>query len=167
MQHTKHLWRAGLLVVAFVASLLVGRHYVVPETFGDEGYYRAASRLEFMALPVVHGGPGACKDCHAKEQEAHDGGKHAKVACEVCHAPVTDHVRDGKKIEGEENKMPANPSQRLCGLCHLKMTARPKAFPQVVPQEHLVKEEAIEPGEPVPDRSCILCHPPHRPNKGK
>lgn len=166
MEHTKHLWRAGLLMVALALGLVFGRHFTLPDTFGDEGYYRAASRLEFMALPLVHGAPGNCKECHEKEYEAHAGDRHATVPCEVCHAPVTDHVKDGKKIEGKENEMPANPSQRLCSLCHLKLAARPKTFSQIVPHDHLVELDAIEAGQPVPDRSCLLCHPPHSPNQG-
>lgn len=166
MEHTKHLWRAGLLVVAFGLATLLGRHFMIPETFGDDGYYRAASRLEFMAVPLVHGAPGDCRQCHEKEQTAHDSDRHASVPCEVCHAPLADHVKDGKRIEGEANKMPANPSQRLCLLCHGKLTARPKAFSQVVPYDHLLELDAIEAGDPVPDRSCVLCHPPHSPNEG-
>jgi hypothetical protein len=164
MEHTKHLWRAGLLVVAFALAALLGRHFMFPETFGAEGFYRAASRLEFMNLPLVHGEQGSCAECHEDQQETHDEGKHATVPCQDCHAPLADHVRDGKKIEGDENKMPANPSLRLCNLCHLRLAARPKDFPQVVPLEHLLAQEVIEPGDPVPDRSCVLCHPPHKPD---
>ncbi len=162
MQHTKHLWRAGLLVISMAFALLFGRHFAVPASFGDEGYYRADSRLELMAMPRVHGAPGDCTRCHEKQQAAHASGKHAKVSCEVCHAPLTDHVAADKKIAD----MPANPTYQLCLLCHLKLAARPAAFPQIVLQDHLVEVGAIEAGEPIPPRACVPCHENHKPDQG-
>jgi len=161
MQHTKHLWRAGLLVIAFGLSLLFGRHFLIPASFGAEGYYRADSRAELMALPLVHGGTRSCAECHEKEQAEHDSSKHAGVSCEVCHAPLADHASGGKKTA----VMPSSLSQRLCNLCHLKLVARPAAFPQIVPQDHLIATGALEPGEAVPDRACGPCHGTHKPDQ--
>lgn len=160
MEHTKHIWRAAFLVVGFLLALIVGRHFVVPDTFGDLGYYRAAAVDEFMEIQPVHGGKTACAECHEKQQKTHDEGKHKGVLCEVCHEPVAVHVKDGKKSA----VMPTNPSRQLCQGCHLKLVARPKTFPQIVPDEHLVQQGALEAGEPVPEKACSLCHPAHKPD---
>lgn len=162
MQHTKHLWRAALLVIGFGLVFVLGSHFMVPATFGDEGFYRAASRAEYMAQPAVHGADRhACASCHEKQQATHDQGRHASVNCEVCHAPMATHVRDGQKFAD----MVKNPSRALCGRCHQKLAARPKAFPQIEPAAHLQALGAIEAGEPVPDGSCALCHPAHDPKQ--
>ncbi|MHC5063793.1 MAG: hypothetical protein ACYTG5_07450 [Planctomycetota bacterium] len=171
MEHTKHLWRAGLLVLGILVVVTVLRHFLIPTSFGNEGFYRADSRAEFMQLPVVHTGGKSCALCHADQYETHSEGKHAAVECEVCHAPSWDvrvdptegdrlaHIEDGEKI----NAMPMNASRELCALCHSKLAARPKEFPQVVASAHLVDLGLIEPGEPVPSQSCKICHPAHNP----
>jgi formate-dependent nitrite reductase cytochrome c552 subunit len=137
---------------------------MVPETFGDLGYYRAASLAEYMAQPLVHGGRNSCAGCHEKQQATHDAGKHRTVPCETCHGPLADHVTDGKKSAD----MPTDPTRRLCDYCHEYLRARPQKplkFPQVVGQEHLVAVGALEPGEPLPPRACaVVCHLPHRPD---
>lgn len=160
MEHTKHLWRVALLVIGLIVFYSIGRHFLVPATFGDEGFYRAQSRTEFMHVPVVHGADRrSCAACHEEEQDTHDGGKHSAVTCEVCHAPLSEHARDGEKIAD----MPTNPSRALCQLCHMKLEARPKEFPQIEPRAHMEELGVLEPGDPVPDRGCGLCHPAHDP----
>jgi hypothetical protein len=159
MEHTKHIWRATLLVVALLVFYSLGRQFVVPATFGGEGFYRAESRLEMMAYPVRHGGAGSCAACHQEQQDTHDGGKHAAVACEVCHAPLSQHAEGGEKTAD----MPTWKSKELCALCHAPLVARPKDFPQVDFEAHLVDQGAMEPGDPIPDQSCGLCHPAHDP----
>ena len=32
-------------------------------------------------------------------------------------------------------------------------------------EKHLVDQGGIEPGDPIPDRVCGLCHPAHKPDK--
>lgn len=167
MEHTKHLWRAVLLILVFGIVFVIGTRLMVPATFGDEGFYRAESRQEYMLLPVVHAASRkACGECHAKELEAHDKGAHAGVNCEACHAPWSDHVgmKDGKL--GKIADMPKVTSRELCQKCHLQLIARPAdVIKQIVPREHLEAVGAIEPGQPVPDGACVLCHSPHDPKQ--
>jgi hypothetical protein len=164
MEHTKHLWRVGLLIVLGMGAFAISRHFLVPDTFGDLGYFRASSLTEHMAQPVVHGAADACASCHQEQQTQHMGGAHKNVGCEVCHAPLTAHVRPG--AEGALEKfadMPSTPSETLCLTCHQRLPARPEAFPQVVVTEHLLALEVLAPGEPAPVDTCFLCHAQHSP----
>ncbi len=55
MEHTKHLWRAGILLLVFVIGGFVARHFLVPDSFGEMGYYRYAALFEFMEQEPRHG----------------------------------------------------------------------------------------------------------------
>ncbi len=95
MEHTKHLWRAlGILVVVAVSGVVI-RHFAIPDSFGEAGSYRYDALAEIASKPVVHGNDISCRECHADMAETKAAGKHAPVRCEVCHAPVTTHARDG------------------------------------------------------------------------
>jgi len=155
VEHTKHIWRAVILLLAFAVLAVIGRHFLVPETFGEHGFYRYASLAEFMSKPLVHGGAESCTPCHQEIASAKQTGKHASVSCEVCHAPLAVHASGEEKIAD----MPVDRSVRLCSTCHLRLIARPETMPQIDLHEHL----ELERSEPVPDMVCGLCHPPHAP----
>jgi len=159
MEHTKHIWRATLLIVMLAVAMIVARHFLIPETFGQAGHYRYGSLAEHMQHPVRHGGATACKECHDEEFEVVTGGKHASVQCEVCHAPVSRHIANQEKIAD----MPIDRSRRLCAYCHRKLRARPKDMPQVSFLEHLVETKALKPGAEIPDGVCLQCHEAHNP----
>lgn len=157
MEHTKHIWRAALLLLLFLFAAVIVRHFMIPESFGLEGHYRYNSLIEFMGKPMVHGSRTSCAECHEDQQEAHDDGPHASVTCSVCHGPVSRHAKGGEKIAD----MPANRSYRNCINCHQKLRARPQAVPQINAQEHLEGLGVLDSGEEIPDRSCLVCHDPH------
>jgi hypothetical protein len=73
------------------------------------------------------------------------------VSCEVCHAPLAQHVQDGAFV----GEMRVDRSFALCLRCHSKVEGRPAAFPQIVAAQH------------APDatvgRACLECHDPHSP----
>lgn len=131
----------GGIVFVFV------RHLVVPASFGAHGAYRFDNVAEQMAKAVVHGGRDACADCHKEQRAEHAEGKHASVSCEVCHGPVSSHAQDSEKTAA----MPVDRSAQLCRLCHQRIPARPKDFPQVDVEEHGAGQD------------CVSCHSAHGP----
>ena len=159
MEHTKHLWRAVLILVFVGIVGIMVRHFLIPQSFGLTGFYRHDSLAEFMAAPVVYGGPVSCTKCHKEVAKEKAEGGHASVSCEVCHGPVSGHAKDGEKIAD----MPVNRSYTLCAYCHQKLRARPESMPQVDFREHLVGEELIGPDEPIPENVCSVCHEVHNP----
>ncbi|MDT8367183.1 MAG: hypothetical protein RRA15_11970, partial [bacterium] len=68
MEHTKHLWRAVLIIVIVIALYIVGRVVIVQAlypTFGKYGPYRGDALREEKALQVQHGaGAESCASCH-------------------------------------------------------------------------------------------------------
>jgi cytochrome c553 len=149
MEHTKHIIRAVLLLVLIAVVFVVVRHFAIPGSFGMYGHYRFASVAEYAAPAPVHGTSAMCIECHDEEGEVWSAGVHHTVPCEVCHAPLTTHVRDGEKVAD----MPVRRSYKLCARCHQKLAARPKDFPQVVLQDH-VGEQGFE----LTDTVCWECH---------
>jgi uncharacterized CHY-type Zn-finger protein len=141
-----HLFRfAGLFVLAFLVFLVV-RHYVVPQSFGQYGHYRGAAIGEIAAHPVKYAGHESCETCHADVLDVKKAGKHAHVNCEACHGPLAKHADDPASVT------PVLPdSAVLCARCHTASAAKPKGFPQVVPEDHST-------GLP-----CQTCHKPHSP----
>jgi hypothetical protein len=154
--HTKHVFRAAILLLAVVVTLLLGRSLFVPETWGEYGWYRGAAVDDHRAKPVRHLGDEACAMCHDTEFEEHAAGVHAPVRCELCHGPATAHVNleEGEKIAD----MPVRRTRELCETCHRMLAARADGFPQVEVREHLAENG----GELTPD-ACFECHDPHSP----
>jgi hypothetical protein len=155
IEHKKHVFRVFLLLGTVVATALVVRILLVPETFGRYGHYRAGDLGEQAAREVRHGGNDACARCHAAIKARHDAGAHLPVPCEDCHDALAAHVRDGAKIAD----MPRVKSvTRLCGRCHRDLAARRVDFPRVNIEQH-VKDQ----GAKLSDQVCFDCHNPHSP----
>jgi hypothetical protein len=150
MEHSKHIWRAAFLLVFILVGVVVGRHFLIPPSFGQAGYYRYDALFEHMAKEPVHGAPDACADCHDDIAAAKASGKHAPVKCEVCHDTLASHVKDGDKFAN----MRINRSWELCAYCHQKLPGRPALVAQVDLLEHL----ELSPGQPIPAEACVQCH---------
>jgi len=157
MEHTKHIWRAALALIALFMITVVVRHFMIPESFGEEGFYRASSMAEFMGQPVVHGSATACARCHEEQQDDVLGGAHATISCQTCHPPVVAHSKGDEKIAD----LPVDTTYKLCDYCHQKLVARPATMSQILKSQHLVDMGVLEPGEPVPERACQVCHDSH------
>jgi len=171
MEHTKHLWRAILLILIVIGLYVVLRapivHYFYP-TFGEYGPYRGNSLREEMAMKVGHGtGIESCAQCHEDRVGEFIETAHAGINCETCHAPLATHVH----FDDIEDFM-ANPdnyewsdemailqAKDLCIRCHEAQPAKPHGFPQVTIVEHLAENEV----ENSPD-VCLDCHDPHDPS---
>jgi len=137
------------LVVAFsvvAVGLIVARRFVVPETFGDAGHYRAAAVDSIVAHPLKYAGHEYCQACHTSIASTKAASKHKGVNCEVCHGAAFDHASAPGSVK------PTAPRERgFCPLCHAYNPARPTGFPQIDPVAHN------------PLSPCITCHDPHEP----
>jgi hypothetical protein len=145
------LKRLALAFAVFISLFLLIRHYLVPDTFGQFGFYRGASLADNEAVPLHYAGKAACIDCHQEIEDAKKEDAHKGIACETCHGPGLKH------IETTEAGDIVKPSDReFCGLCH-KLNAARKS--DVVAQVDLKKHNI--------DKKCIECHNPHQPWKMK
>lgn len=138
--------RLAILFLILGSLLVAVRHYLVPETFGELGHYRAAAVVENASRPLAYAGHEACAACHSDIVEKHDAARHQTVACEVCHGAQAAHTESPL-----DHKPPAPRQRGYCPLCHGYDSARPTGFPQIDPVAH-------NPGNP-----CIGCHDPHAP----
>ncbi|MCC6153826.1 MAG: cytochrome C [Candidatus Hydrogenedentes bacterium] len=160
MTHTKHLWRVAILLIVAGVAGIVGRHFLIPPTFGATGgFYRAGSLEEHMSRPVVHGTRASCIACHDEVAQAAVAGKHAGVSCETCHAPESLHAKDGAKTAD----MPSTMTGAQCAICHAKLRARPEKQKQIDFTEHLITLGIASPGDQIPEDVCYTCHDPHSP----
>lgn len=141
------LKRLALAFAVFITLFLVVRHFLVPETFGQYGFYRGAS-LEENALPSVKfAGQNACIDCHQDVDDLKQQDLHSDIRCESCHGPGQMHSENGDITLLEKPV-----SRESCGLCHSKNAARPEnAVSQVDLQEHNI------------EKKCVECHNAHQP----
>lgn len=153
-RHAKHIVRAALSLLVLLVALVIVRAAAVPPSFGRFGHYRGDSVAEYRALEPRHGGREACGTCHEEQLAAVTGSVHAPLQCEICHAPLADHVRDGSKTAD----MPVPETTERCLQCHRSLAARPASFPQIDPRQHVLDEG----GEPGP-RACFDCHDAHQP----
>ena len=154
LRHTKHIFRVGLLFLVVLVTLLLGRSLFVPDTWGQYGWYRAASVVEYTNQLARHGGSESCRECHEDEFNTLTEAGHRSLACELCHAPLITHAVDGDKTAD----MPIQTTNELCTRCHQALMARPASFPQVQLRQHVEEND----GEYSPV-VCFDCHEPHSP----
>jgi hypothetical protein len=142
--HIKRL----ILVFALVISLfLVARHFLVPDTFGKYGPYRAATLDDYSLIEIHYAGQQACFECHQDIQDLKAQDVHSDIHCETCHGPGQKHVTSG---EAEDILKPSG--REFCGSCHSLNAAKPK---DAVFQVDLAKHNI--------DKNCTECHNAHQP----
>ncbi|MCE9616681.1 MAG: hypothetical protein K8T26_20595 [Lentisphaerae bacterium] len=137
----------GLLVVA-----LAVRAWLVPETFGEFGYYRGAALDEAKVRTSRYLGRQACAECHDDVAALHAKDAHGSVECETCHGPGSAHVEDA------ENVLPRADRQQDCLVCHRRLDARPGSFPQIDRDEHFRLVGVTNAAT-----ACVRCHSGHEP----
>ncbi len=136
---------AAAFALAAVA-LVVARSFLVPETFGEMGHYRAAAVDTIVAHAKKYAGQQECALCHGGIAQRRLASNHRGVACESCHGPGAAHVAN--PVE----QKPAIPRMReFCIRCHAYNPSRPTGFPQIDPIAHN------------PLAPCMNCHDPHEP----
>ena len=57
--------RLVLLTLGIVGTYLVARTLLVPQSFGEYGWYRGAALGEIASRTPVFAGKKACEECHA------------------------------------------------------------------------------------------------------
>ena len=141
------LKRLVLAFTIFISAFLIIRHFLVPETFGQYGFYRGASLEEIAQTPVKYAGQEVCFNCHQDIEDLKQLDVHSEVRCETCHGPGQNHSENGGTTLLE---LPV--SRESCGICHSKNAAKQKdAIYQVSLEEHNTQKK------------CIECHNPHQP----
>jgi len=152
MEHSRHVFRALLVLIAIVVAVSLGRGFLIPKSFGLNGPYRNDNVGEQMAVrSPQHGGVQSCAECHATQAQKRAEGSHKTVSCEVCHGPLSLHVTAGKRSA----PMAVDKAFTLCARCHRRILGRPEKFPQVVLEQHVQG--------PVQGQVCLDCHDPHSP----
>ncbi len=154
MRHSKHYFRAAILILGGFFAFLTVRSLVLPKSWGEFGHYRGDNLAEQMAKPVSFGPPAICATCHGDVSELHQKGSHKTVQCQNCHAPLSVHIKDGAFQE----LMPIDRSATLCLRCHAALPSRPKGFPQIDVKSHI---EAA--GLELAPGVCLNCHQAHDP----
>lgn len=142
----QQLLRLVLVFVLLAAALVAARTYLVPETFGELGHYRAAAVDANASQPLQYAGREVCGICHTEQAEIFLVARHQSLSCEVCHGAAAAHVDSPSEF-----KPPAPRERGYCPLCHGYNPSRPTGFPQIDAVAH-------SPGSP-----CIECHDPHAP----
>ncbi len=165
MSHSRssHLFRGcAILLLAGLAYVML-RAAVIPESFGEYGHYRAAALDEIAAQRPMFQGRDACYECHDDIVDLVNKDTHHSVNCEDCHGPAWKHVayqmgEDDEGISEEDAVLPMIKDRSLCLLCHRRLQARPRSFPQIDPATHI----ELQCGEDA-QVDCIECHSPHEP----
>ncbi|MEI7899725.1 MAG: hypothetical protein WCK89_05700 [bacterium] len=148
----RHAYPVLISVGVGVIIALIVRYALVPQTFGQYGFYRAAALDDEKAHLSRYAGRAACKVCHEDVVALHAKDAHASVECETCHGAGGKHVNDPDVPMAKAN------AKEDCLVCHRLLDARPGAFPQVDWQKHYkfvgVKDLSI---------TCVRCHSGHEP----
>ena len=142
----KYIVRLILLFVIFIGLFLIARLLLVPDSFGEFGFYRGDALSEIGSLDIKYVGPELCGDCHDDIDTLKRAGSHKDISCETCHGPGYKHVEDPTP----SNIIQKN-TRKFCGKCHSKNVARSKLIKQVNIKEHNI------------DIHCVECHNPHKP----
>ncbi|VAW19865.1 hypothetical protein MNBD_BACTEROID01-590 [hydrothermal vent metagenome] len=142
----KHILRLIILFMIVIGLFLVARHFLIPESFGKYGYYRADSIEENADHDIKYVDRAECAACHDDIAALKQGGPHKNINCQTCHGPGNLHIEDPTP----ENILKET-ERELCGRCHNKNAARPKFIKQIDINEHNIESK------------CIECHNPHEP----
>lgn len=127
-------------------ALILARYFLIPETFGELGHYRAIALDSAASHQKRYAGRQECALCHSDVEALRSASNHQTVSCEVCHGPAARHVAGPMEVRPVINRERGN-----CLLCHAYNPSRPSGFPQVDPLAHNAPAE------------CIVCHSPHAP----
>lgn len=139
--------RLALAFAIFILLFLGLRKLLVPETFGQYGFYRGASLIENAQPEIHYSGQQACIECHQDIEDLKITGLHSEIRCEACHGPGQKHF-----ISGDVADIFKPSGREACGKCHDIIPGRPKdAVIQVDLGQHNVGKD------------CTDCHNAHEP----
>lgn len=151
--------RLAVVFALAALALIAARYFLIPDTFGELGHYRAAAIDTIIAHPKKYAGQQDCALCHGSIMDRRLAGNHRGLACEGCHGPAAGHVASPVEVK------PAIPSARdFCPRCHAYNPSRPTGFPQIDPATHNPRipcaacHDPHAPEPPIPPGSCSACH---------
>ncbi len=130
-----------------IAIFLIIRNFLVPDSFGDYGHYRANALIDNASKELVFSNKEDCIECHSDINEKLQSDLHSGLSCIVCHGTGREHANAPDSIRiikksGREN----------CGRCHSINPARSKdVITQIDITEHHKEKN-----------DCIECHNPHQ-----
>lgn len=136
-----------LAFAIFITLFLVLHHFLVPDTFGKYGPYRAAALDDYAQLEIHYTGQQACFECHQDVEDLKAQDVHSDIHCETCHGPGQKHV-----ISGLAADILKPTGREFCGKCHFMNAAKRKT---TINQIDLNKHNI--------GKNCIECHNPHQP----
>jgi hypothetical protein len=135
-----------LIVTALIlASYFIARAFLVPDSFGKYGWYRANALQEHQKQPVKFAGAAICADCHDDVVAKKSLGGHKNISCESCHGPQAQHVNNPEQTPAKIT------NQNFCLLCHEQNASRPRTLRQIKVSEHFEGQ------------TCLECHIAHAP----
>jgi len=150
------LKRVILVFVVIIALVIIGKQIMTPYSWGKYGYYRGDYINEEASRDLVYGTNESCKSCHEEVYDLKSRSSHKRLLCEACHAPVKEHIKDGKKFA----EMPVKKGETqisLCLKCHQAVVGRPKKFPMIEFPKHLEEQNVKI------THTCDQCHTVHAP----
>lgn len=141
------IFRLLLSFIVFVSVFILIRHFLIPDSFGKYGHYRAYSIDDNKVKTSFYKGKDACISCHQDIFELQDSDLHSEISCESCHAP-----KINSNTDCQTNPPIVKGTIQLCGQCHEMNFGRlEKGVPQLDMEAHK--------GE----QNCIECHNSHAP----
>lgn len=150
------LTRLIIVFIGIIVLVLVGKQLMTPDSWGEHGYYRGDYINEEANKALVHGTNQSCKSCHEEVYDLKLDSTHKRLSCEACHAPVREHIKDGKKFAD----MPVRKGETqvsLCLKCHQSVVGRPEKFPMIEHPKHLEDQKVKT------THTCDQCHTVHAP----
>ncbi len=164
----RHIFRLVLLIAACALIGYAAKRFFTVGSFYEYGHDRGDSVAEIASDKPKYKGVGYCAPCHTQQVADWFKGVHNSmdvgkvVKCEVCHGAAGE--RDNRGLFAASASGPDHPkslkmvvptdTQKLCALCHERMTGRPLQQRQIVVAEHAGTQQ------------CIVCHNPHSPKLG-
>jgi ribosomal protein L37AE/L43A len=137
-----------IVFVGVTVLFLLLRSFLIDDSFGKYGPYRAVALDNNKALQVKFVDQQTCSDCHAEIVDIKTQGLHDKLGCQICHGPGYLHIDTTNYT-----KMEIVNDRKFCGNCHNFHPARSKDAVVMID----IKEHNID------DDKCTNCHNPHQP----
>ncbi len=151
-----YLKRLLLLLIGGAVVSIVAIIFLKPSSWGEYGNYRGDALKDEASKSMVYGDNKSCISCHKEIDALAKESTHKRLSCELCHTPLSEHVKDDKKFK-DAVVVSKERQNELCLLCHKKVLGREGDFPVVDPEKHL-DMLAVK-----PDTNCNKCHAVHAP----
>ncbi len=150
----------GVAILVMAGAGLFLKGFLVPDSFGRYGSYRADTIAEEASLSIQHATNASCFACHPYEAKIHKTGRHSTISCEFCHGTYADHVRDNKKFAALPVKKEGEITV-LCLRCHnTEIKARSQEVIKTVAMPAHLSDQQVK-----ITHNCNQCHHVHAPLK--